>query len=322
MYMDRAALMCNKLLEAVFNHPSKNKVLVIAGDMLDGTDPTEQERNLMLSFVIRALTKKVYVVMITGNHEFDSEDGSTMLDGFNVIQKLNSKYLHVTTHEPAVVDIDEYGVSFLCIPCQQNLTSKKLRTMLAELQTKAGHDLCYGVVHEALNGSIGDNNQPLRSKCDAPKMAGTIQGILLGDIHVQQKMGEGVWYAGSPYQTKINESHKKGLLVWVPGKKNPDVIRLKGVPRLIRVSDPRELKKYEGTKHSVKYVGRERVETEAPNITIQPNLKVIEESGEVKHLVEESRHSALLGLREALKASGLSDDEIEYGYSEAENALR
>jgi DNA repair exonuclease SbcCD nuclease subunit len=314
--MDRMATVFDKIVEAVEASSAKNKVLVVAGDIYDGKMPTEEERNLAINFVVRILELGVHVVVISGNHDFRDENGVTMIDGFHAIARLSNSHLHVHTTKPGVVDIDELGVSFLCIPCHQHLTTKKLKQMLMELRDQAKHELCYGVVHEAINGSLSNDVHRMKTDCDVPSVKG-IRGIMLGDIHIQQRLGEGVWYAGSPYQTRINEPTKKGILVWTPDQVEPKPLMLKGIPKLIRVTDPKELKKYEGTKHDVKYVGTERVETDAPNITVQPNLQIIEESGKVKQLMEETRHSALIGLKEHLRRDGLSDDEIRDGYREA-----
>lgn len=321
-YMERATTMCTAILEVIKKHKAKHKILVVAGDLHDGKSPTEEERNLVIWLVIEAIKLGCRVVVINGNHDFVDEYGLTMVDSFHHIKKLCSKDLYITTHRPSVVDIDELGVSFLCVPCQQHLTTKKLRNIIAELRKQAKHDLCYAVVHEALNGSFGADNYKMKTECDTPERIAGVRGIMLGDIHIQQKMGDGVWYAGSPYQTKINEPTKKGILIWTPDSVDPEPVFLKNVPKLLRISDPKKLKQYEGTKHTVKYVGRERVESDAPNITMQPNLEVIECSGEIRTLVEETRHSALIGLREFLKKEGLTEDEALSGYKEAETEVR
>lgn len=308
--MPRAKKMCDAIISTVKAHPAKNKALVIAGDLLDGKDPTEPERNLALNFIISLVRAKVHVILINGNHDFRDADGLTMLDGFHEIKKLENKYLHVVTATPDTVDVDDLSVSFLCVPCQQNLRTKQLKKILSRLHAKAKHSTCYGVVHEALNGCVTDNNRTLPSDCDAP-VVDKLAGIMCGDIHVQQQMSPGVWYAGSPYQTKINESTEKGMLLWTPGKTDPVSVPLTGIPQLIRVTDPKQLKKYENTEHSVKYVGTERVQTQAPNVTVQPNLTLIEGASKIKKVVEETRHSALTGLKLFMLREGLDKSEVK-----------
>lgn len=319
-YMHRIDCVCEGILAVVDASKAKHKVVVVAGDLMDGKHPTEEERCRALRFVLDLVHRRIHVVMTNGNHDFVNEDGVTMLDIFIQIQRLESKYLHIVTNNPGVVDIQGIEASFLCVPCRQNLTTSKLKKILSGLKSKAKHKLCYGVVHEAINGSISSDTHTMKTDCDAPEIDG-IRGLMLGDIHKCQKVGNRAWYCGSPYQTKFNEDKHKGLLVWRPENDDPELVLLRGVPKLIETSDAKELKKYENTKHTVHYVGTEHPEIDSPNITVHPNLKLVRESTTVARVVEETRHSALLGLKEHLKHDGLSEDEIEEGYADAEKEL-
>lgn len=319
-YMTRAQDVCSGILSYIAEYKAKHKILVIAGDLGDGKKPSEHERNLMLEFVTSALESKIHVVMINGNHDFYDESGVVMLEMFQYIKRVVRKHLHVVTHKPQCVDIqlDDSGISFLCVPCQQDLSTKQLNKILANLRKDAKYSLQYGVVHEALSGALTGNDHRMKTSCDVPDI-GDIRGIMLGDIHLRQSMGPRAWYCGSPYQIKYNEPKDKGFLVWHPQHDEPDYVPLSNVAKLIEITDPKKLKKYENTKHSVRYVGTERIECDAVNVTSLPNLKAVAaESLQAEATVEESRHSALIGLREHLKADGLSEDEIALGYKLAE----
>lgn len=322
-YLNRARIMCMQIIEVVKKTPGKHKVVVIAGDLMHGKSPTEPERILAFDFILGLLETGAYVVMVNGNHDFYNEDGVTMIDTIQMISKLSSNKLHVVTNTPRVVDIAEAKASFLCVPCRQNLTTKKLRRILKDLSESAQYGLRYGVVHEAISGSVEKNNYVLKTNCEIPEHGG-IEGLLLGDIHIRQKVGDRAWYCGNPYQTRYNDGKDKGILIWRPGQEDPEVVLLKNVPRLIETSDPDKVKKFENTKHSVRYVGSKHIETTAINVTSIPNLKAVTarskfgdeqpDDGSDEGL-ETVSCSALTGLREFLKAEGLDDSEIEEGYA-------
>lgn len=320
-YLDRTRTMCSSIQEVVARHDVKNKVLVIAGDLLDGKTPTEEERRIALDFVLWFAARKIHVVLINGNHDYFDEQGTTMIDMFHSIKAVEKKYLHVVTNDPAVVDLDEYGVSYLCVPCRQNLTTKKLQKIIENLYSKAhNQDCCYGVVHEALSGSMANAKHVMKTECGIPVIK-SVKGIMLGDIHLRQKLSDGVWYCGSPIMTKFNDSKDKGMLVWYPKQVDPEVVLLPNVPKLIEITDPKKIKKYENTKHAVKYTGRERVEVSAPNIAVHPNLKAITEVQTTQRVVEKTKHSVLIGLREFLLKDGLSDDETNEAIKMVEKRL-
>lgn len=313
--------MCASIQAQVEAHTSKHRVLVLAGDLLDGKTPTEAERKIALDFVLWFVARRIHVVMINGNHDYFDEQGITMIDMFHSIKAVEHKYLHVVTNNPGVVDLDDCGVSYLCVPCRQNLTTKKLQKILEKLFSRAKYpDCCYGVVHEALSGSIANAKHVMKTDCGVPVMK-SIRGIMLGDIHLRQKLSDGVWYCGSPIMTKFNDSKDKGMLAWTPDQVDPDVILLPDVPKLIEITDPRKLKKYENTKHAVRYTGRERVEVTAPNVAVHPNLRAVTEIQTTQRVVEKTKHSVLLGLREFLIAEGLNEDEVDEAYRLAEKRV-
>lgn len=327
-YMNRARIMCMQIIEVVKRTPGKHKVVVIAGDLMHGKSPTEHERILALDFILGLLDTGAYVVMVNGNHDYYDEDGVTMIDTIQMMSKLANDHLHVVTNTPQVVDISETKSSFLCVPCRQNLTTKKLRRVIDDLSGKAKHSLKYAVVHEAISGSIEKNNYVLKTKCEIPDSL-DVEGILLGDIHIRQKVGRNAWYCGNPYQTRYNDGKDKGILIWRPGQDDPEVVLLKNVPRLIETTDPAKAKKLENTKHSVRYVGSKPLETSAVNVISIPNLKAVTSKAKTDDDVSENDESvletvscsALTGLRDFLKAEGLSDDEIEEGYALTDREL-
>jgi DNA repair exonuclease SbcCD nuclease subunit len=235
-----------------------NVIVALGGDLADRKNMLEEERDLIIWFVVELVRLGIHVVVINGNHDYYNEDGLTMIHPLHTMQLLCPKKLHVVVDRPGIVDIKELDVSFLCIPCQQDLTTKSLRKLLEKMSAKAKCSRRYGLVHEAINGSIANDNHKMSTKCDIPKH--DLDGILLNDIHRYQKVGRAAWYSGSPLQVKSNEDLDKGILVWRSGITDPERVLLDTVPKIIQVDSEKALRKLEGTKHSVTYTG-----TSGPN---------------------------------------------------------
>jgi DNA repair exonuclease SbcCD nuclease subunit len=309
-YLERHRLMFQGIIDLVIERKKHaNVVVALAGDMLDRKTITEEERNLLLWFIIQLVHLKVHIVVINGNHDYYNEDGITMIHPLHLMQSLCPKLLHVVVDNADVVNIPELDVSFLCVPCQQDLTTKKLRKTLSKLDQRSTCSRRYGLVHEAINGSIANDNHKMKNNCDIPDHE--LDGILCGDIHRMQQIGKKAWYCGSPLQVKSDEDLEKGVLLWKAGVDDPKQIVLKNVPKIIKVTSVKELRKLEGTQHTVKYVGEKRVESDAVNVSIQPNLKVLEKKRKIVDCVEEITNDVSADLGAWLKSSGLSDDEIE-----------
>ena len=285
-----------------------NVAVALGGDLADRKNMSEEERDLIMWFVVELVRLGVHVIIINGNHDFYNEDGLTMIHPLHTMQKLCPKKLHVVVDNPDVVDIPELDLSFLCIPCHLDLTTKRLRNMLDKLEKKAKCRYRYGLVHEAINGSIANDNHKMSTKCDIPETK--LDGILLNDIHRCQRVGRAAWYSGSPLQIKSNEDPEKGVLVWKCGIEDPELVLLRSVPKIIEVKTEKMLRKLEGTKHSVTYVGKKRIESDAVNVRMQPNLKTIQKKIDVTDAVAEVSENVVEGLGDALKADGLTDEEI------------
>lgn len=298
-----------------------NVIVVIAGDLLDRKTITEDERNLALGFVVGLVKLGVHVVVINGNHDFYNEDGVTMIHPLHIMQSLCPKYLHVVTDNPDVVNLCDLDVSFVCVPCQQDLTTTKLMKLISGQLSKVECTRRYGVVHEAINGSLASDNHVMKTSCDLPDTG--LDGILLGDIHKAQRIGKSAWYCGSPLQIKSNEDPYKGFLVWKSGVEDPELVILKHVPRIITVTSEKALRKYEGTKHTVKYVGKKRVESEAVNVSIQRNLKsmVQKMNKKISQTVVEVTNNVTEGLEDWLKRKGAEADEVEEALGIVEEEL-
>jgi len=272
-YLERTAICCDALIESILAHKHKKIIVAVTGDLIDGRGIKEPERNLAIRFIYRLLSdKRVTIVMVNGNHEYYDHSGLTMLHGFSELER--SKLLgniHVVTNDPntVVVQFDNLRYRFLCVPCQQDLTAKGLRTLLRKMLDDGDYTRTYAIVHEAFSGAVGDNGRPIQSKLSFDNINVDIDGYMLGDIHKRQALSKNAWYCGSPWQTKYNEDRKSGYLVWEKSK--PKFIRIK-VPTLIETHELDVANKYANTKHSVRYTGLD-VPDEAPNVFHVPKIR-------------------------------------------------
>jgi DNA repair exonuclease SbcCD nuclease subunit len=274
-YLGRTKACCDEFVSKVLSIKAKKIILVISGDFWDGRGIKETERTLGDALILALLQDpRIHVVMINGNHEYYDHSGLTMIHGFESLAKFDmTKNLHVVTNDPKteIVTIDDLSYRFLCVPCQQHLTTKALRKILkALLKTSSGScTRTYAVIHEALSNAISDNGTPIESKLDLSSFD-DIDGYMLGDIHKRQSMGHNAWYCGSPWQTKYNEDSKAGFLRWRGSE--VELVELK-VPKLLETNDIAIAKKYADTKHSVRYTGLEPLGFEALNVSHVPQVK-------------------------------------------------
>lgn len=275
-YISRTETCCNSLSKSILSIKAKRIIVTLTGDLLDGKNMREHERNIALRFVASLLQdKRITLIMINGNHEYYDHLGMTMLNSFGILNKYGlAENLRVVTHNPGVVvlNFDNLSYRFLCVPCQQNLTSKELRGIVRGLikSSSGKYTRTYAVIHEAFGGALGDNGRPIEANIDALKLDFAVDGYLLGDIHKRQQLSKNAWYCGSPWQTKYIEDTDKGYLIW----RGSDVEFIGiDVPKLIETDSVKKALRYADTEHSVRYTGLEILDREYVNITHVPKVK-------------------------------------------------
>ena len=267
---------CKEVLDAVVakvvGHPDRLKILVLAGDLADRKNLTEEERNLILDFVVNLLTAHVHVVVENGNHDFMNE-ALTMLEPLRYLAKL-SPYLHVVLGQPGRITIGDFG--FGCVPCQQDLTTKQLEGIARDLYKRAPCKTFYMVVHEAVYGSTNFRTT-WKAKSDKylkiPNLS-FVTGWMLGDIHQRQAIMPNAWYAGSPLQIKADENPTSGILEWIGSRPKFHPITSRG----FRITtDLRAALEYAKQGHYVRLKGEVPGGTELPtNIITDGEAAAIE----------------------------------------------
>ncbi len=274
-YLERTQKCCDAFVERILGLKVKVIILVICGDLWDTKALKEDERAIGTRMLLRLLQdKRVHIVLTNGNHDYYDHKGLTMIHQFQSLQEFGiADKLHVVSNDPGMVTVDVQNLKyvFLCVPCQQNLTTKELRGLIKTMRKLAPkkRTRCYTVIHEAIANSTNENGYKFEAKVTIPGIE-DIDGHMLGDIHRRQQMSENAWYCGSPWQTHYDEEFEKGILRWIGS--SVELLTIE-VPRLIETKSVKVAKRYANTEHSVRYVGLEAVDFDAPNIQVAPKAE-------------------------------------------------
>lgn len=272
-HLERCREMFNAIFDKVISHPNPKKILVVGGDVYDRKNITEEERNLFLDFITRLLINGVHVIVINGNHDYYVEGGLTLLEPLRFIARLN-KNLHVVLDKPGRVDV--LGLSFGCVPCQQNLNTDALAIIAKRLYKEKPSETFYMVVHEAVRGAV-NHRGTWKAKTDKylqiPNLS-FVTGWLLADIHKRQRIAENAYYCGSPIQIKSDEDPRGGILEWHGHRVKFHEIKSRGFRF---TSEFEKALEYAAEGHYVRFTGEVPRGAEVPtNVAVNGDLTAIE----------------------------------------------
>lgn len=211
------------------------EAVVIAGDIYDRSVPPEEAVELFDCFVNRLVGEKgKKLLYIAGNHDSDEriEFGAKVMASGGVFIRgtLQDDLSPVVLH-------DEYGpVYFSLIPYMtpervrsvwgmENLTFEEAmdfvanKSMEAVRQAAEGETLRTVAVSHAFvtGGSLSGSERELSVGGSGEVKAESFSQYTytaLGHLHAPQRMGENIWYSGSPLKYSLNEySQKKAFLI-------------------------------------------------------------------------------------------------------------
>lgn len=211
------------------------EAVVIAGDIYDRSVPPEEAVELFDRFVNRLVGEKgKKLLYIAGNHDSDEriEFGAKVMASGGVFIRgtLQDDLSPVVLH-------DEYGpVYFSLIPYvtpervrsvwgMENLTFEEAmdfvanKSMEAVRQAAEGETLRAVAVSHAFvtGGSLSGSERELSVGGSGEVKAESFSQYTytaLGHLHAPQRMGENIWYSGSPLKYSLNEySQKKAFLI-------------------------------------------------------------------------------------------------------------
>lgn len=194
-------------------HAHSDGVVVIAGDLFDRKRVTEEERNLLLSVILKADKHDITTLIINGNHDVIRE-GFSSLRWVTILHNSGKlKNTHVADCKPSVVHV--MGIPFFLVPPRQRVDRRLDPRKITARVKKLGLRGAVVVSHFRLLGSLNDMGKPL-STGEEPSGLRTGRDVLywaLGDVHKTQEVRKGAWYCGSPVQHKWSEEATKGVLL-------------------------------------------------------------------------------------------------------------
>jgi DNA repair exonuclease SbcCD nuclease subunit len=264
--------MFNAIADIVIGYDADLKIFVMAGDVADRKNISEEERNLFLSFITRLALAGIKIVVINGNHDFYTES-LTLLEPLKFLAALNSN-IHVVLGDPARITIN--GIGFGCVPCQQDLKTSELEAIAKRLHSQAPCKRFYMVVHEAVFGAV-NHKRTWKAKSDKylriPDLD-FVTGWMLGDIHERQQITSNAWYSGSPIQVKSDENPSNGILQWSGSKTRFIPVKTRGFRF---TTSPQEALKLAREGHYVRFSGKVPPDIEFPhNVAVDGDVAAIE----------------------------------------------
>ena len=200
-------------------------VFVATGDLFDTSTPKEEERNLIVEAISKLIISLPYCVFIfdEGNHDWNSYKES-MLRSLDLSYLPCGSRVNFVIHKEKLIKVkDSY---FLCIPCQQKLTKKKIRKKVNKYIERVDGDF-YVCLHECMK-SRNDLGKEI-GKESLPRIKG-VTAWLLGDVHKHQFLLDNAWYCGSLMQTDFGERSGKGFVYIKDGE--PEFIKLHNIKTL------------------------------------------------------------------------------------------
>lgn len=231
-YLDRSRDVIDEIHKKCIKH--KVDFLIIAGDILDTTYPTQEEKELVAHLLGRS---PIPVLLTSGNHEYigPNWENTALRWLLNMTPRL--KGVKFVT-EPT--SLHWMGVWWVVIPYSSFNTASfyLVAKSLLDKIPKDTRDTIIAVSHEFFDGVI--INAPYKNKATLPVFK-RVDYWALGDIHQGQQIGKNSWYCGSPLQQNFGEKLPKGMLIVDINKNvNVDFVELtsakqlktiKGVPK-------------------------------------------------------------------------------------------
>jgi len=219
-------------------------VVVVAGDAFHRSNPTEEEKNMFLGWVLDMDSLGVILIIESGNHDFKDHSGYTTLRYLSILYKRKKfKNTHIVELNPKLVNVK--GYYFACIPwsCDFN---KMVRKYWKKCKGKEDLKGYIPVGHGYVRGLKTDTGYVARGELD-PIDYDFVTVYLFGDVHKRQEFcdGKGLM-CGSPIQHDWGDKLPK--TVTLLDLKKSKVIKksykkLKGIKPFVVTSDVNSIPK-------------------------------------------------------------------------------
>ena len=236
------------ILDQLLDIVEKQKVdaVLIAGDVYDRAIPSEAATRMLDYFLSSLSQKKVYVYMISGNHDSDERlnYGSSLFETNNIF--ISTKFdgnLDKQTLKVGKDEVDIYLLPFVkASQVRHFLPEAKIETYedaVRSILDKTDIDKSRNNVIVAHQFVMGKSEDPVLSGSESlgTQSVGTVEKVgydcfdlfdyvALGHIHAPQQVGrKEVRYSGSPLKYSLSEvnNEKSVPLITISGKGKVDI---------------------------------------------------------------------------------------------------
>jgi len=225
-YLQRAHKMIRGISAVVESR--SDGVLVMAGDVFDRKHVTNEERDLLLSELMRLDKIGVTLVFINGNHDITQPEMSN-LGWLSILCKYKKLHMEIADCKPKITTVRD--VPFVLYPPRVRDDPKLTPTVIRAYLKKRNLRDAIVVSHFRVGGTVGETNKALPGvdKEDI-RVDKYVQYWALGDVHSRQPVRKGAWYCGSPVQHKRNDALPKGVLLVDTEMETPQEIDIESTP--------------------------------------------------------------------------------------------
>ncbi len=200
------------------------KYLLLAGDIFDKYNPSNEAMALFDKFLMDLAKLSTRVIIITGNH--DSKPKLSYLKSF-----LEKDNIYIYTSIPKeMVSFDDDKISFLPIPYLHeyelyniygdlgntpNEIYEAIINNFNENVNKEHTKIC--LCHNLIVGGITSKSERILSVGGLDAMPNTLfkdfDYTALGHLHINQKMGDKIYYSGSIMKYSVSEFNNDNKLI-------------------------------------------------------------------------------------------------------------
>ena len=216
-YLLRQEEMIDSVFDVAYDH--NIKVVVVAGDIFEDPDTTQDERDLVARKLLEYDNCGFHILMIPGNHDLVNATGYTAIHWLATLYSHGKLKNSVVTEATTFLTIED---TVFCLLCHRKHhfsdDSKTAVTGFSTASLQIPHKHFVVVAHETIRGSqtdirVSDGFYRLPSGEEAPDVNLPVTYWALGDIHKVQSVTPNAFYSGAPLQTKFGDTWPKGVLV-------------------------------------------------------------------------------------------------------------
>lgn len=208
----------DQLVQKIKDHPSKNKFLVIAGDIFEYKSRVSQQDLSCFHYLLENLQiPNLKIITIPGNHDFAP---SSELDFIKVALQ-NTSYDNVY-HYPISGVYTHDNIDFhILSPIDQKVPPMEL---------SENHQIA--IIHEPITGcTLYGSKEQLEGRFTALQLSKKYDLTIAGDLHKRQQVMKikNVAYSGSLVQKNKGEKLVHGGIIWDLSKKDNNTV-IKATP--------------------------------------------------------------------------------------------